>query len=430
MSQQLGQYIQTATPCDGLDVYTYKTGSDVVTISGSILGGEDYSPRDNPMLADITIGMLDEGTTKHSKAVIREKLDTIGASIEFSTCGSRVHFDAKCLRNDVGTVLALIAEQLRHPAFNKKEYESVQRRMSAIQLSDHESSRKRVNKKLAQSLYPSSHPNYAISAHKAADHISKTTINDVKAFHADVYGLGDAVIAIVGDIDHKNVIDESKKAFNGWKKTKYVDHTFATPHKKQQAKEDIITMKDNAGVDVLVGSTLGITHTHPDFYALHVGLSILGGKGFDARLMREIRENRGLTYGVYASIKGVQNRTDGYWCVWASFAPQLLRDGLYVLRSEIQKIVSSGVSEDEVTTKKKSLVGSYKVSLSNTEGIANTIRTNAEEQYPPVEIDDVIHKIQEVTTEDVNRTLQKYIHPSILSTIIAGPVDKSNNPLQ
>ena len=95
----LSSQIVTSYPVKGITLYTMPTTvKDVVTIRGSILGGDEFSPNTNPVIADLTAAMLDEGTKSHNKLEISEMLESVGASVGFSSGMYRVNFSAQCLK--------------------------------------------------------------------------------------------------------------------------------------------------------------------------------------------------------------------------------------------------------------------------------------------------------------------------------------------
>ncbi len=162
-------------PVGGLRLLTMKTGvKDVVTIRGSILGGDVYSPQANRMIADLTAAMLDKGTKSKSKFEIADKLETVGASISFSSGQQHVRFSAKCLKEDVTLVLGLLAEQLREPAFNKEDLKTLKTRLVGNLKRDKEDTGRQAGGAFLRKLYPQNHPNYS---YKIDDRIKM--INDI-----------------------------------------------------------------------------------------------------------------------------------------------------------------------------------------------------------------------------------------------------------
>ena len=124
------QLVTTDEPIQGLTTYVIPTQvKDVVTISGSMLGGILYSDNENPKSSTLTSAMLDKGTQKNSKYDISNKLESIGAEISFISSSRHINFTAHCLKSDLELVIELIAEQLRYPVFPEDELILLKKRM-------------------------------------------------------------------------------------------------------------------------------------------------------------------------------------------------------------------------------------------------------------------------------------------------------------
>ncbi len=192
---------------------------DVITIRGSILGGDEFSPESNPMIADLTAAMLDEGTKSHNKHEISEMLESVGASVGFSSGLYRVNFSAQCLSKDVQMVLNLIAEQLKEPAFNEEDLANVKRRYVGNLKRAKENTRRQAMGQFRRTLYPKGHPNYSLDSDVQIQFVEEITSGDLDAYHKNNYGLGSMIISSVGDLDPQKMENGIKKAFKGWKQS-------------------------------------------------------------------------------------------------------------------------------------------------------------------------------------------------------------------
>ncbi|MCH7762233.1 MAG: insulinase family protein [Candidatus Marinimicrobia bacterium] len=423
----ISKQIKTSRPIRGLQLKTLKTPvRDVVTLTGSILGGDQFSPADNAVVPDLTADMLDEGTTKHTKFEISEILESVGASLSFSSDKYRLRFSAHCLKQDVPLVIELLGEQLRYPVFNKNDLKNLKKRHIGSLKRANEDTRSRAGGKFSRILYPEGHPNYSMAIEDEIADVEKTTINDLKKFQKN-YGLGNMTLVAVGDIDKSALEISLKKAFGDWKQSE-----LAMPEKISKANDvsniiEYVTMEDKTSVDMFFGVPIGIDRDHPDYYALMVGNYILGGN-FSARLMQSIRDEKGLTYGIYSNISGVNNGSDGYWNVWGTFSPDLLKEGKEATIEQINLWVKN-VTEEELTAKKETITGSFKVGLATTGGLAGQILTNVERGYPDTMLDEYPNIIKDLTLNQVNKAIKKYISPDMLVIVAAGSIDKNGNPL-
>ncbi|MFQ6613770.1 MAG: M16 family metallopeptidase, partial [Fidelibacterota bacterium] len=425
----LASQITETTPLEGLRLFTMNSGvKDVVTIKGSFLGGDEYSPDDNPMLADVTASMLDQGTKSKTKFEISEQLESVGAELSFGSGAYRVNFNARCLKEDVPLVLGLLAEQLREPAFNEEDLASVKKRMIGSLRRAKESTRNQASTAFSQILYPEGHPNYKLSADDAIASVEKITADDVRAFFQANYGLGSLLITAVGDVDADAFSAEVARVFQGWKRSPL--SLSKDPHKANpnQARVSYVTIKDKTSVDMYLGQAVGIDRNNPDYYPLMFGVYVLGGN-FSARLMSTVRDQQGLTYGTYSTVAGVDNGNDGYWFAWATFAPDLLAKGQAAIREQLKLWVDKGITPEELEAKKNTLTGSYKVGLATTNGLAGQILVNAERGRDVSYLDEYPGIINALTLDQVNSAIKKYVDLDNLVMVSAGSVDETGQPL-
>ncbi len=417
------------TPNNGIRLLTMKTGvKDVVTIAGSLLGGDVYSPQANMMIADVTASMLDQGTIKKSKFEISDKLETVGASISFSSGQHNVRFSAKCLKGDVPLVLGLLAEQLREPVFNKEDLKTLKTHLVGDLKRDKENTQKQAGGAFLRKLYPKDHPNYSYETDDRIKMVNDVDSASLKNFHKTYYGLGNMTIVAVGDVNSEEFSAEISKVFDGWKTSPLEKKESSLTANHISAEAEYVTIKDKTSADIYIGLPIGIDRNHDDYYPLMFGTYILGGN-FSARLMQTVRDEQGLTYNIQSWIGGVDNGNDGYWLIGGSFAPAMVEKGRDASIEQLNKWLEGGVYQAEVDAKKSTITGSYKVGLATTRGLAGQILTNAERGRPNSYLDDFPELINALTVDQVNNVIQKYIDNEKLVFVAAGSLDKEGNPL-
>lgn len=245
---------------NGIDVLTLKTETkDVVRIVGSIIAGDSFGPDDNRMVADLTGNMLDKGTTSLDKYMIAGKLESIGASIDFSVGTNTLSFSALCLKKDVPVVTELLAEQLIHPAFNKDELEKLKIQRKGQLKGTLEETGTKASETLSQMIFPKDHPNYDPGTELLLQDIDKVTIEQVKEFHRKYYGPKSMILVAVGDLDQnafRQNIAEYFKGFSGG-----IDYPAVKKASPVNAATKVVPMKDKASVTLLLGNSTTLEKT-------------------------------------------------------------------------------------------------------------------------------------------------------------------------
>lgn len=406
----------------GLDLIVYETGvEDVVTFRGSLPAGDSFAPEANIAIPTLVGEMLDKGTTKQDKFAIAQKLESIGADINFSVGGVMMEFSGKCLRKDLPLVMSLLAEQLRTPAFSEEEFGKLKKQIAGSLQRAMESTDFRAEQAFSETVFPKGHPNYAPPTREFLAAVESAKLEDVKAFHAAFYGPAHATLVVVGDIEAAAVKPEIAKAFEGWSGGKTVPE-FARAKAATKRIDETVSMADKPNVTVIIGQSSGLRYRDPDALALRVGTAALGS-GFTGRLMANVRDKEGLTYGIGAGISGTSDAfADGEWRIEANFAPQLLDKGMASTQRELDSWYKDGVTAAELERVKSNLIGTFKVGLATTDGLAAALLNAVHRGYDVNWLDEYTQRISALTLPEVNAAIKKHLKPETMTVIKAGSV--------
>lgn len=137
--------------------------------------------------------------------------------------------------------------------------------------------------------------------------------------------------------------------------------------------------------------------------------------------MSTVRDNEGLTYGIYSTITG-QTYADGAWLARAYFNPDLCKRGLESTQKQISLWLDKGVSDDKLKAKKTTITGTYKVALSTTGGMAGQLLSIAQRNIKMDFLDQYPEKINALTLDEVNGAIKKYVKSENLHIIVEGSV--------
>ena len=407
-------------PVNGIDVVALKTGvKDVVTLKGTLPAGDSRSPDTNSALADLAAGMLDKGTTKNDKFAISKLLGDVGATMSFSTNSAALLINAKCLRSDLPLVLGLISEQLRTPAFSPEEFAKLKKLVAGNMQRAMEDPDFQSGTAFNNSIYPLGHPNRDPATAPFLADVEKATLDEVKAFYQQYYGPAAMKLVIVGDIEPDAARAEIGKAFAGWTGGSAAPRA-ARAGQVDAARDQNVFMAEKASVSVLWGQATQLRYGDPDTLALRIGTAALGS-GFTGRLMANVRDKEGLTYGIYSAVTS-DTYADGEWRIGAQFAPELLDKGLASTKRQLTAWHQSGITDAELARVKGDFVGTYKLGLATTGGMATTILNTMNRDLPLSFIDEFGHKVNSLTLAQVNGAIKKHLDPDKMVLVKAGTV--------
>ncbi|MGI8820532.1 MAG: M16 family metallopeptidase [Chthoniobacterales bacterium] len=403
----------------GMDVLACKTGvKDVVTLRGSLPAGDSFAPANNLAIPTLAGEMLDQGTTQHDKFAIAQQLEAVGARIDFSVGGVMTEFSGKCLRKDLPLVISLLAEELRTPSFPEEEFAKLKKQIAGDLRRALESPDFRAEQAFAEAIYPKGHPNYAPPVKDFLDAVDAAQIEEVKAFHATCYGPADATLVAVGDVEIESLKAAVAEAFVGWSGGQRSPASFPQASAPTTSHEAAIPMPDKPNVTVILGQASGLRYRDPDALALRLATAVLG-HGFTGRLMANVRDKEGLTYGIEAST-GKDTFADGEWRMEANFAPDLLEKGMESTKRELDSWYAHGITAAELERVKSAAIGTFEVGLTTTDGLSNALLDAIHRGYDVHWLDEYPARVKAVKLEQANAALKKYLQPANMVVIEAG----------
>ncbi|MEO6741277.1 MAG: pitrilysin family protein, partial [Chthoniobacteraceae bacterium] len=326
-----------------------------------------------------------------------------------------VEFEVKLLRKDVPLVVSLLGEQLRTPAFAAAELAKAKKQLIAEAQQTLEDTDEQAAIAFSQTIFPAGHPSRRAGIAELISAIEKTKLADLRDFHSTAYGPDGMHLAACGDFDPAIFKDEVMKAFAGWKgghAPKSADAPSAA------GSEKTVQLPDKSSVSVVIGQPSGLRASDPDWLALNVATGILG-HGFTSRLVGNVRDREGLTYGIGAKLAADAFRA-GFWFTKATFAPVLLDRGLESTRRELQSWWEKGVTADELAYRKSAAAGQFTIALETSHGLAEQLLRCAERGLDVSWLDQFPAQVRALTVEQVNAAVKKHLDPKKMATVKAG----------
>jgi len=407
----------------GIDLITYPTHvRDVVVVLGALPAGDAMAGSGNAAVPTLTGMMLDRGTATLDKFAIAARLEEVGASISFSVGTQSLEIHAKCLRKDLPMVIAILAAELKSPAFPAAELTKAKQQLIGSLRESLQNTGARAQEAFARAIFPPGHPNRPHSVEEMLSAAESATLEEIKAFHAKYVGPRHLTLVLAGDVNDPAVRRLVKQDFAGWRGGE--DYLRAGPPGAAgaaSASRDIeVPLKDKPSTTLLLGQATGLRYRDPDALPLRVGTAILG-QGFTGRLMGTVRDREGLTYGIGAAVTA-DSVADGAWSISASFAPALLDRGVASTRRVLEQWWKDGITDDELAARKQGLVGGYFVGLSTTAGLAGTILTSIQRGYDLSWLDGYPEAVRALSREQVDQAIRAHLDPAAMVQVEAGSV--------
>jgi zinc protease len=261
---------------------------------------------------------------------------------------------------------------------------------------------------------------YDIPIEERALRISQTSISDIKDFHRRfvVNNHSTYVMMITPNTETAAALGKVLPAH-----TTRPQQTLAWASKVRAPSFFKHKLEGYGSAAIMLGQTVPQTMSYKENVALKCAAEILGG-GMTGRLMHTVREQRGLgTYGIYAVVQSVSNKSDSIMCVQGTFSPSSLDEGLKVTKELVHDWWNHGVTPKELEDAKDRMIGSLLIASDEVDQLGSIMmRYILQEKNPTEEFNKFKTMARNLTLEDVNNTLKKYIDPSKFAEVIVGPV--------
>jgi predicted Zn-dependent peptidase len=427
VSAQLDRSIQPVggpTPKIKLDKpkeFKLKNGIKVLVVENHKLPRVSYSLRidGTPILEGEKAGvlsilgqMLGNGTTSIEKDVFNEEIDYLGANVSI---GFRSSF-ASSLTKHNDRILELMADAIINPLLTVEEFDKTKEQLIESLKAD-EKSIDAIGSRVGNAL--SYGKNHVYGEFITEETLNKISYEDVIDFHKKYTYPNSAYIVVIGDVNYKEVKKSITEKFSVWKKAKKVEN-------------DVPVLTPNVGLTEVnfidlpsaTQSSIGVTNNvelkmnDEDYFTALITNNILGGGG-EGYLFKNLREDKGYTYGAYSSL-GSSRYGVARFSAGAKVRNMVTDSAVTEIVNEIVRIRTELVDAELLKNAKAKYVGNFIMRLERPQTIANYALNIKLNDLPEDFYETYLEKINAVTAEDVKRVANKYFKIANTRIIVVG----------
>lgn len=384
----------------------------IVDVRIDFPAGSARDPEDKAGLASMTRGLLETGTRGLDEQQISERIADTGAQIGGDVDNDRAGLSLRTLSSEKerDAAIDLAARLLAHPTF-PAEAMARDRARAIAGLRDALSRPATLASRSFNSLVFGDHP---YGANPTIESLGNLSRDDLVAFHRDYYSANNASVTVVGDASRADA-ERIAVALT----RDLPEGRAPTPLRSPEmpARSSARIAHPSAQAHVLAGMP-GLAREDPDYYPLLVGNHILGGGGFVSRLMREVREQRGLVYSVYSFFH--PHAVSGPFQIGLQTRGSKAEEALEVVEKVLADFISTGPTEDELEAAKNNIVNGFGLRLDANSKILDHVAMIGFYQLPLDWLDAYPERVAEVTAEQVHDAFARRVRLEHLVVVIAG----------
>ncbi len=406
--------IKEVTSPGGIKAWLVENKSiPLIAMQFSFEGGSTSDPTRKEGTAHFITGMMDEGAGDLDGAAFQAKRDELAVKIGFDAGTEQFEGSLQTLSRNRVEAFALLKMALNAPHFEKEAMERV-RQQFLLSARDDEQDPERIASRAWMKLAFADQP-YARQSNGSPESIANITPDDLRAMHKLLFSRKGLKVAVVGDIDAATLATSLDEVFGGLPETEPPKAVSSATI----AKGPIVKIIDrDIPQSIIVFGHEGILRKDPDFIPAFVMNQILGGGGYASRLTTEVREKRGLTYGVGFGLSPMDHA--GLYAGSLGTRNEKVGEALTVVKETLKKMADEGPTQAELDDVKTFLTGSYALRFDTNDKIAGQLLGIQQQNLGIDYINKRNGSVEAVTLDQVKTQARRLIHSEHLIVTVVG----------
>lgn len=404
---------------------TKENRGDSVVVRLNLRMGDVKSLMNRSDAGDFVGQMLMRGTKNKTRLQIKDELDRLKAQGNVFGGSTSAGASMTTTRQNLPEVMKLMAELLKESTFPQAEFDQLKTETLAA-LENERSEPQSIafrEMSIAFNKYPKGDIRYAGTLDEDIAAVKAVTLEDVKSFYKDFYGTSAGELSIVGDFDEKEIAPLATQLFGSWKSVKPYQR-IASEHFDIPAVNKSFETPDKANALFFARLNIKMRDDNPDYAAFTLGNFIFGGGFLNSRLATRIRQKEGLSYGVGSNFNTGSLDESGTFFANAIYAPQNVEKLEAAFKDEVQKLMATGFTADEVAQAKTGWLLNRKRNRgadgSLVGALANYLFINRTLAWDEA----LDKKVESLTVEEINAAMKKYLNLEKISYFKAGDFAK------
>jgi len=398
---------------NNIPVYYINAGTaDVVKIDFIFEAGTYYQP--SALTASTANSLLTEGTTNYTSAQIAEKLDFFGSSVRLDVDKHTATVTVLSLRKHLPQTLEIVEDILKNANFPEHELQTylMKRRqqftveMSKVEVLSH--------RRFTEVLFGEKHP-YSRNV-QLVDFEQEDLRANILTFYRNFYNSRNCKIIASGKISDDEIhLLENYFGGNDWIK----DYRIFKPSylfESSKTAKHFVAKDDAVQSAIRIGKPL-INKLHDDFHGLQVLNTIFGGY-FGSRLMSNLREDKGFTYGI--SSAAVSLKDTGFFIIATNVASEVCDDALQEIYFEAEELCRKAVPDEELRLVKNYLTGELQRMFDGAFALASSFKSILDFDLDYTYYDKLISTVKNITPNELKDLANKYLQPESFYEVVAG----------
>jgi zinc protease len=407
--------VQHVALANGVPVILFeKHEVPLVQINVLIKSGITSDPAGKGGLGNFVASMLTDGAGTRDALQLADAIDYLGADLHASAGFHSTTISLSTTLSKLDSALALLADVTLRPTFPQAELDRQKKERLTTMLQWRDEPRALASVSFNRALYGADHP-YGLPSIGDERSLQSTTVEDLKAYHAQHFCANNAVIVVVGDVTVAGMKPKLEAAFGTWKRGTIPTRPLPDIHQVSKRSIVIVDKPGAAQTEIRIGR-IGVARTSPDYFPLEVMNTLLGGS-FSSRLNQNLREQHGYTYGA-------RSRFDyrvlaGPFLVSTAVQTSVTDKALTECMKELRSILEPVPDADLIRGRNYQALG-FPEQFQTVGQIARMLEELAQYGLPDDYYNTYVDRILGVKEEDLRRAARAALDPERVMIVLVG----------
>jgi len=391
----------------------------VMSLKMMVKAGSSQDPLGKAGLAGMTAGLLTKGTISRSATDIAEEIDFIGANLNSNTDWDASYVSYSGLKKHFDKGLEVFSDVILNPVFQLSEIDRLRKQKISSYINSKDDPESLVNEHFNRLLY-GNHP-FGFNADGTDQSLPKINRQDIIDYYQNYFAPNNSVLVVSGDIVPEEMFGILEGKFGKWRQ-KYVNFPEISQPEVVKGYKILLVNRPEAVQTQIAMGHFGIDRANPDYFNISLMNYILGGGGFASRLMKKVRSEMGLTYGIDSNFSS--RKMTGPFSITTFTKNESVAAAIKEIFNQVRLVEKENVKAEELADAKSYLSGSYPMRFETPNQIASQLLYVELYNLGADYIASYRDKVQAVTIEQVKTAADKYLDPDNMVIVAVGKKDE------
>ncbi len=403
-----------------------KTRGENVLLTLTLHFGDEKSLAGQTTACAMLGTMMRRGTSEMSYQELEDFLDENRITLNVSSGAGSINASVRTRREFLARAIDVLGQVLRNPVMPDDEFEIARKEMlTSLKRGMAEPQMLAFNRMMRTlAPYPEDNVRYVPTIEENIARFEALELDSIKALHRDFVSAQHGELSIVGDFDPEEVRPQLETIFADWTSGQSFERITQVGHPEVPGQRIIIETPDKANAIYVAGLTEKIRDDDPDYEAMMMANYILGSGGLSSRLADRVRKKEGLSYAVGSQFNADDQDERGMFMMFAISAPENSDQVVSTIQEEVQRMLDSGVTGEELDAAKSSYLESRQGRRADDRQLASTLKNQ-------LQVDRTMEfekrredRYRALTKEQVDKAMRRIVDPRRLTIITAGDFAK------